>query len=317
MKIGMITDSLGNLSLDEMLRASAELGLEALEFACGNWSSAPHIDLAAMLDSAATRAEFVARIRDHGLTIAALNCSGNPLHPGPQGKQHRQVTEDTIRLASLLGIDRVVMMSGLPGGPGDANPNWIITDWPPECADIQRYQWDDCIIPYWRDLVRFANNLGIGKLCLELHGHQAVYNVQTLLRLRDAVGETVGANYDPSHPLWMGADPIAAVRKLGSAIYYVHAKDTRIEPIPTAIDGVLDARPPNHYADRAWNYITLGYGHGETWWRQFCTALKQVGYDDVLSIEHEDMMLSPMEGMRKSVALLRNVAINLAGGGQP
>ncbi|MDX8468282.1 sugar phosphate isomerase/epimerase [Mesorhizobium sp. VK23B] len=312
MKIGMITDSLGNLSFDEMLRASAELGLETLEFACGNWSSAPHIDLAAMLDNAATRAEFVAKVRDHGLTIAALNCSGNPLHPGPQGKKHRQVTEDTIRLASLMEIDRVVMMSGLPGGPGDANPNWIITDWPPECADIQRYQWDECIIPYWRDLVDFANNLGIGKLCLELHGHQAVYNVQTLLRLRDAVGETVGANYDPSHPLWMGADPIAAVRKLGSAIYYVHAKDTRIEPIPAAIDGVLDARPPNHYADRAWNYITLGYGHGETWWRQFCVALKQVGYDDVLSIEHEDMMLSPMEGMRKSVALLRNVAVNLA-----
>jgi len=312
MKIGMITDSLGNLSFDEMLRASAELGLETLEFACGNWSSAPHIDLAAMLDSAATRAEFVAKVHDHGLTIAALNCSGNPLHPGPQGKQHRQVTEDTIRLASLMGIDRVVMMSGLPGGPGDANPNWIITDWPPECADIQRYQWDDCIIPYWRDLVTFANNLGIGKLCLELHGHQAVYNVQTLFRLRDAVGETVGANYDPSHPIWMGADPIAAVRRLGSAIYYVHAKDTRVEPIPAAIDGVLDARPPNHYAERAWNYITLGYGHGETWWRQFCTALKQVGYDDGLSIEHEDMMLSPMEGMRKSVALLRNVAINLA-----
>ncbi|TGT71580.1 sugar phosphate isomerase/epimerase [bacterium M00.F.Ca.ET.159.01.1.1] len=312
MKIGMITDSLGNLSFDEMLRASAELGLETLEFACGNWSSAPHIDLATMLDSAATRGEFVAKVRDHGLTIAALNCSGNPLHPGPQGEKHRQVTEDTIRLASLMGIDRVVMMSGLPGGPGDANPNWIITDWPPECADIQRYQWDECIIPYWRDLVAFANNLGIGKLCLELHGHQAVYNVQTLFRLREAVGETVGANYDPSHPMWMGADPIAAVRKLGSAIYYVHAKDTRVEPIPAGIDGVLDARPPNHYAERAWNYITLGYGHGETWWRQFCTALKQAGYDDVLSIEHEDMMLSPMEGMRKSVALLRNVAINLA-----
>ena len=312
MKIGMITDSLGNLSFDEMLRASAELGLETLEFACGNWSSAPHIDLAAMLESAATRAEFVAKVRDHGLTIAAFNCSGNPLHPGPQGKNHRQVTEDTIRLASLMGIDRVVMMSGLPGGPGDANPNWIITDWPPECADIQRYQWDDCIIPYWRGLVAFANNLGIRKLCLELHGHQAVYNVQTLLRLRDAVGETVGANYDPSHPMWMGADPIAAVRKLGSAIYYVHAKDTRIEPIPAAVDGTLDARPPNQFAERAWNYITLGYGHGETWWRQFCTALKQAGYDDVLSIEHEDMMLSPMEGMRKSVALLRNVAINLA-----
>ncbi|TJW47940.1 MAG: sugar phosphate isomerase/epimerase, partial [Mesorhizobium sp.] len=108
MKIGMITDSLGNLSFDEMLRTSAELGLETLEFACGNWSSAPHIDLGAMLDSAATRTEFVAKVRDHGLTIAALNCSGNPLHPGPQGKKHHGVTQDTIRLASLMGIERVV-----------------------------------------------------------------------------------------------------------------------------------------------------------------------------------------------------------------
>lgn len=312
MKIGMITDSLGDLPFDEMLAASAELGLQTLEFACGNWSSAPHIDLQAMLASAATRKEFVAKVRDHGLTIAALNCSGNPLHPGPQGQVHHGVTQDTIRLAGLMEIDRVVMMSGLPGGPGDANPNWIITDWPPECLKIQRYQWEERIIPYWRDLVAFSNNLGIYKLCLELHGHQAVYNVQTLFKLRDAVGETVGANYDPSHPLWMGADPIAGIRTLGSAIYYVHAKDTRIEPIAAAIDGTLDPRPPNLYAERAWNYITLGYGHGETWWRQFCTALKQVGYDDVLSIEHEDMMLTPMEGMRKSVALLRNVAINLS-----
>ncbi|KWV41957.1 hypothetical protein AS026_22585 [Rhizobium altiplani] len=312
MKIGMITDSLGGLSFKDMLRASAELGLETLEFACGNWSSAPHINLDAMLESDTTRREFVAAVKDHGMTIAALNCSGNPLHPGAKGAEHHKVTEKTIKLASLLGIDRVVLMSGLPGGPGDANPNWIITDWPPECLEIQKYQWEEKLIPYWRDLVAYSNNLGIHKLCLELHGHQAVYNVHTLIKLRDAVGETVGANYDPSHPMWMGADPIAAVRQLGSAIYYVHAKDTRVEPVPAAIDGVLDPRPGDRYAERTWNYITLGYGHGETWWRQFCTALKQVGYDDVLSIEHEDMMMSPMEGMRKSVELLRNAAINLS-----
>ena len=211
-----------------------------------------------------------------------------------------------------MGIDRVVMMSGLPGGPGDANPNWIVTDWPPECLEILKYQWDEKLIPYWRDLVAYANNLGIRKLCLELHGHQAVYNVHTLFKLRDAVGETVGANYDPSHPMWMNADPLAAVRALGEAIYYVHAKDTRVEPVPAGIDGVLEARPPDRFAERSWNYITLGYGHGETWWRQFCTALKLAGYDDVLSIEHEDMMMSPMEGMRKSVELLRRAAINVA-----
>jgi sugar phosphate isomerase/epimerase len=311
MKIGMITDSLGSLTFEEMLDASAELGLETLEFGCGNWSSAPHIDLDGLLESAAARRDFVAAIRDHGLSIAALNCSGNPLHPGAQGPKHHTVTEKTIRLASLLEVDRVVMMSGLPGGPGDRNPNWIITDWPPECIEIERYQWEEKIIPYWKDLVAFSNNHGISKLCLELHGHQAVYNPTTLLRLRDAVGETVGANYDPSHPMWMGADPIAAVRALGSSIYYVHAKDTRVEPVPVGIDGVLDSRHGSRYAERSWNYITLGYGHGEGWWRHFCTALKQVGYDDVLSIEHEDMMLPPMEGMRKSVTLLRNVAVNL------
>jgi len=310
MKIGMITDSLGALSFDEMLAASSELGLETLEFACGNWSSAPHIDLGAMLASDGARRDFVAKVRGHGLSIAALNCSGNPLHPGAKGAEHHRVTLDTIKLASLVGIDRVVMMSGLPGGPGDANPNWIITDWPPECLDILEYQWKDKLIPYWRDLVAYANNLGIRKLCLELHGHQAVYNVNTLMRLREAVGETVGANYDPSHPMWMNADPLAAVRALGPAIYYVHAKDTRVEPVPAGIDGTLEARAGGRIAERSWNYITLGYGHGETWWRQFCTALKLAGYDDVLSIEHEDMMMSPMDGMRKSVELLRRVAIN-------
>jgi len=127
--------------------------------------------------------------------------------------------------------------------------------------------------------------------------------------LRDAVGETVGANYDPSHPIWMGADPLAAVRALGSAIYYVHAKDTRVAPMLAAVDGILETRPSSNVGDRAWNYVTLGYGHGEVWWRQFCATLRMAGYDDVLSIEHEDSTMSPLEGVRKSVALLKDVII--------
>ena len=311
MKIGMITDSLGNLSFSEMLKAAADLGLETLEFACGNWSSAPHLNLSAMMQSPQTRSEFLAAVRDHGLSISALNCSGNPLHPGPSGVAHHAVTLQTIELAKMLEVDRVVMMSGLPGGPGDANPNWIITDWPPECMEILDYQWNEKIIPYWKELVKFSNNHGIHKLCLELQGHQAVYNVSTLFRLRESVGETVGANYDPSHPMWMNADPLLAVRALGKAIYYVHAKDTRIEPYPAGLDGTLEARAPTRISERSWNYITLGYGHGETWWKQFCTELKLAGYDDVLSIEHEDMMMSPMEGMKKSIQVLRNAAMNM------
>ena len=308
MKIGILTDSLPDLDFNAMLAAAAALKIESLEFACGNWSTAPHIKLDELLESAPSRRNFLAAIRDHGMAVCALNCSGNPLYPGAEGKRQHEITLKTFRLAQLLGIDRIVMMSGLPGGPGDANPNWITTAWPPECATILEYQWTKEVIPYWKNLAKIAAGHGVRQICLELHGCQAVYNPFTLNKLRDVIGPLVGANYDPSHPLWMGADPLASVRALGSAIYHVHAKDTRIEPIPAGIDGLLDTRPSADAAQRSWNYVTLGYGHGEEWWRQFCIALRMAGYDDVLSIEHEDSLLPPLEGVRKSVELLRNVA---------
>ena len=305
MKIGMITDSLPGTDFDTLLATAARLRLDMLEFGCGNWSSAPHLNLDRMLDSDEERRNFKSRLAEHGIGISALNCSGNPVHPGETGKRHDEVTRKTIKLASLMGVDRVVMMSGCPGAKGDSNANWI------EVREILRWQWDEVLIPYWRDLVSHANGLGVRKLCLELHGYQNVYNVRTMLRLRDAVGETVGANFDPSHPMWMGADPLAAARALGDAIYHVHAKDTRVDPVIAGVNGVIETIPGDRFQDRAWNYITLGYGHGELWWREFVAVLAAVGYDDVFSIEHEDPMLPALEGVEKSVAFLRNVLINL------
>ena len=316
MKIGMITDSLPGTGFDTLLEVAARLRLDMLEFGCGNWSSAPHLDLDRMLASESVRRDFRARLADHGIAISALNCSGNPLHPGEQGRRHDEVTRKTIKLASLMNVDRVVMMSGCPGAKGDHNANWITIEWPPETREILRWQWDEVLIPYWRDLVAYANGLGIRKLCLELHGHQNVYNVRTLKRLREAVGETVGANFDPSHLMWMGADPIAAVRALDGAIYHVHAKDTRVDPVIAGVNGVLETTPGDRFQSRAWNYITLGYGHGEQWWREFVAVLAAAGYDDVFSIEHEDPMLPALEGVEKSVAFLRNVLINLPRSGR-
>ena len=310
MKIGMITDSLGGLDFAALIRAAAELGIEMLEFAGGNWSSAPHLKLDALIESETARKDFIGRVRDYGIEISALNCSGNPVHPGEHGRRHDAVTRKTIKLASLMGVDRVVMMSGCPGAKGDSSANWITVEWPPEVREILRWQWEEVLIPYWRELVAYANGLGIRKLCLELHGHQNVYNVRTLLRLRDAVGETVGANFDPSHLMWMGADPLAAVRSLGEAVYHVHAKDTRVDPVIAGVNGVIETTPSDQFRGRAWNYITLGYGHGEHWWRELVAVLAAVGYDDVFSIEHEDPMLPALEGVEKSVAFLGNVLIN-------
>ena len=309
MKIGLVTDSLSHLPLDTMLDMARDAGVSMVEFGCGNWSQAPHLDLDALLASPAARRVFLAKLSGRGLALSALNCSGNPLHPGQSGARHRDVTSKTIRLAGLLGLDRVVMMSGLPGGsPTDTAANWITTAWPPETAAVLAYQWDDVVLPYWSALAAAAQTEGVTRLCLELHGHQAVYNVATLKRLRAAVGPVIGANFDPSHLFWMGADPLAAVRALGDAIYHVHAKDTRIDTANAAVNSAIDTTPMADLAARSWGYVTLGFGHGEAWWREFCIALRLAGYDDVLSIEHEDLLLPPEEGVRRSVAMLRAAA---------
>jgi len=309
MKIGLTTDGLGHLGFEELLETAAEMGIECLEPGTGNWSPAPHISLDRLLEEPAARTELLAKVRDHGLSISALNCSGNQLAPGTTGEQHADVVRKTLRLASLLELDRVVMMSGLPGGPGDANPNWIITAWPPENAEILRWQWQEVAIPYWRDLAAEARNLGVRRIALELHGGQLAYSAETLLQLRDAAGEAVGANLDPSHIFWMGGDPIELVYALGDAIFNVHAKDTRIEPRRAAVNTLLESKPNARVAERSWNYATLGYGHDEGWWRRFVAALRAVGYDDVLSIEHEDYVAGRVEGIRKAVQLLQSVLL--------
>ena len=307
MKIGLVTDSLGHLSFDDLLPTAARSGIEMLEFCCGGWSRAPHLNLDQLLESAPERATFLAKLRDHGFEISALNCSGNQLAPGAQGHSYDLVVRKTFRLAQLLNVNRIVMMSGLPGGPGDQNANWITTAWPPECQDILRYQWEEVAIPYWLNLVRLARQHGVTRICIEQHAHQLVYNTETLLKMRSAVGDLVGANLDPSHMLWMGGNPLRAIREMTGAIYHVHAKDTRIDPRNSEINTLLETKPSDRVNDRSWNYVTLGYGHSEIWWRDFVTLLRQTGYDDVLSIEHEDSSMPPLAGVEKSVSLLKMI----------
>jgi sugar phosphate isomerase/epimerase len=307
MKIGMITESLGYLSFDELLKTASDLGLERLEFSTGNWGSSAHLNLDKMLESKTERKNFLAKLAEHNIKISALNCSGNQLAPGDAGKRHDAVVRKTIKLASLLEVDRVVLMSGLPAAPGDTYPNWITVAWPPETATILKYQWEKVAIPYWKKLASYSKNLGINKLCIEQHGHQLVYNTETLLILRDAVGKTIGVNFDPSHMMWMGGEPLTAIRPLGDAIYHVHAKDTRIDHENRRPNTLLEHKPNAQVSKRSWNYVTLGYGHPESFWRDFVTLLHQVGYDDVLSIEHEDLSMTPLQGVKKSVEFLERI----------
>ena len=310
MKLCAVSESLGHLSFPDAAKVSADLGLAALEIGTGNWCAAPHAKLQSLLESKDERRKFLSIFEQNGLSLAALNCNGNQLHP-VDGERQSKIVYETVQVAELLGADTIVLMSGLPaGGRNDVRPNWITCAWPSENGEILNWQWNEKLLPYWQKLAAFGKEHGIKKFCVEMHGDQLVYNVPTLLKLRREIGPIVGANLDPSHLFWMGADPLAAISALGDAVYHVHAKDTSMNKAVQDLTGRLETIEHGNVKDRSWNYVTLGYGHGEQWWREFCYRLRLNGYDGWLSIEHEDVVLSRMEGMRRSIDLLKRTMID-------
>ena len=306
MKLGFVTDSLGAMSFPEMMDQAERMGVSGVEVNTCGWSTAPHCKMDDLLGKPDAQKAFRAEFDRRGLEIISFNANGNPLHP-TDPKQGEDLKK-TIRLAGEMGIKTVCTISGLPAGSAsDTMPNWVVSSWPPETQEILRYQWDEKLIPFWTDMVGLAKDNGVERIALELHGNQCVYNVPSLLKLRAAVGPVIGANLDPSHLFWMGADPLIAAEVLGEAIYHVHAKDTFLNAPVQATTSLLENGSLMDIPARSWSYITLGFGHGAEWWRQFCYRLKMGGYDGWLSIEHEDVLLNSLEGLEKSVEFLKGV----------
>jgi sugar phosphate isomerase/epimerase len=309
MRLCLNTDGLAHLGFEEMVKTAAAIGIESLEIACGNWSSAPHIDLDGMLESETARKRFMDTIKRNHLVLEALNCSGNQLEPNGTGRQHQSVVEKTFRLAELLDVHNIVMMSGLPGGNAtDTCANWITTCWPMSCQTMLDYQWNEVLIPYWEKTVKEASSCGITSIALENHGAQCVYNAETLLRLREAVGPLVGMNLDPSHHMWMGGDGIEMAMELGAdAIHHVHAKDLRKERHRFAANGGLETKFFDRFNERTWNYVALGYGEDRRWWKEFFSVLSMMGYDGPVSLEIEDKTMEALTAIKKSIAFLHDV----------
>ncbi|HVN82489.1 MAG TPA: sugar phosphate isomerase/epimerase [Terriglobia bacterium] len=310
MKIGFFTDGFLQLPFKEALAMAASLGVQVVEIGTGNFSPAPHCDLDHLLSSSSARQEFLQTLHSHHLELAALNCSGNPIHPNPdQSQRAAELTRKTLQLAGLLGVERVVCMSGCPGTPeGGQYPNWVVASWPEDFLELLEWQWRERVIPFWSEMAESAKAEGVRQLCFELHPGMCVYNVSSFNRLRAAVGPVIAANLDPSHFFFQGMDPLAVIRALGKAIGYVHAKDARVEPYNLAVQGALDMQPGRPVRDLVWAYRTLGYGHGASFWADFVSQLRSVGYDGVLSIEHEDPLMDAEEAIGRAVGLLKGTA---------
>lgn len=309
MKLGVLTVLFQEKPLDEVLAIVKRYGLDAVELGTGNYPGAAHCNPETLLASAGARQSFRQQIEQHGLMISALSCHGNPLHPQRAiAEAAHQTWRQTVLLAEELGVDCINLFSGCPGdSETSVRPNWVTCAWPPDYLETLEWQWNEKLIPYWQEEAAFARAHGVTKIAFEMHPGFMVYNPETLLRLRAAVGPEIGANFDPSHLVWQGIDPVEAIKLLGQAgaLFHVHAKDIYVDRSNVAKNGVLDTKPYGDLLNRSWSFRSVGYGMTEADWKAMISALRMVGYDYVLSIEHEDALASVEEGFAKAVEMLK------------
>ncbi|MBX3087421.1 MAG: sugar phosphate isomerase/epimerase [Cryobacterium sp.] len=316
MKLGVYTAVLHDRPLIDALDVIASLGLSSVEINTGGFLRAPHIPIDSLLSSASAREDYLDLFRERHLELTALNVNGNPLHPNPDvGPVAAEELKRTITLAPLLGVRKIVTMSGLPSSEkGGREPNWIVNPWHSNYSDIRDYQWSEVVEPFWLEIDRLATDSNV-EVCLEMHPHNVVFNPATLIRLVErTASKSIRAELDPSHLFWQGIDPAAAVDFLGELVGNAAAKDTRIND-SVRIHGVLDDRfrkvPPaqsplaldgpytlnDRPRDSSWDFVAVGRGHDISFWTRFLEALEKVDPNMAVNIEHEDAELGQIEGL--------------------
>ncbi len=312
MKIGIFTALFHDRSIEESLDYIADVGIQTVELGGGAYPGNRHLDdmggIKTLLEDESARKKLKHALESRNLQLSAISVHGNPLHPVKSvAEDHHMAFHNAVLLAEKMDVGVVNGFSGSPAGSkGASDPNWVTCAWPDEFRDILNYQWNEVAIPYWKEQNTFLKQHNV-KFAIEAHPGFIVYNPETVIKLREAAGEQIGCNFDPSHFWWQGIDPLAAVRYLGplGAIFHVHAKDTRIDPINSGINGNLDVKSYGAISERSWVFRSVGYGHSQEWWNDFVTTLRMVGYDFTLSIEHEDGMMSTREGLNKALATLK------------
>jgi sugar phosphate isomerase/epimerase len=310
MKVGVFAVLYQSLPVEAALDKLAAMGAEAVEIGTGNYPGDGHCKPGELLADHDAARRFKDAVTSRGLTISALSQHGNPLHPDTgYARTAHDTWRATVRLAELLEIPVVCAFSGCPGDHDGARyPNWVTCPWPDDYLKILDWQWNEKVIPYWTEEARFAGEHGVN-IAFEMHPGFVVYNPESLMRLREACGPRAGANLDPSHLFWQGIDPVETIKQFGRerALFHVHAKDTYLDGANIARNGVLDTKHYGRVVDRSWVFRTVGYGQGEKTWRDIISALRAVNYDYVLSIEHEDSLMSTDEGLQKGIDLLKSI----------
>ncbi len=310
MQLGVMGALFGGMKLEDALDYSRKIGLDAIELPAGGYPGDPW-KLNGIARDKERLKTLKAKIADFGLKVQGIAVHGNPIHPNArQARADHEAHRNAVLLAGEFNTV-VVNFSGCPGGsPADKTPNWVTCAWPPDYEKAAEYQWNRVLIPYWKQENDFAAKYGV-KIAFEAHPGFCVHNPELIVKLRKAAGRQLGANLDPSHFFWQGIDPVEAARYLGEnkCIFHVHAKDCAIDPKNSSVTGNLDTKSYGEIKKRSWIFRTCGYGHGEGFWKPFISMLRLQGYDGVLSIEHEDALMSLAEGLEKAIGFLKPLLI--------
>jgi sugar phosphate isomerase/epimerase len=316
MKVGVFAVLFSQRPFEYVLDYIKEAGCEAVEIGTGGYPGDAHCKPKELLADTQARMRFQDQLVRRGIEVSALSCHGNPIHPNADtAKAHDEIFRDTVRLAAELGVGTVITFSGCPGDSDTAkSPNWITCPWPPDFIETLEWQWNEKVAPYWTDAAAFARQNGV-RVAIELHPGFVAYHTESFWRLREIGGDAIGINFDPSHLFWQGMDPLVCARELGSAIYHVHMKDTWLDQPNIRRNGVLDTKVYTDEVHRSWIFRTVGYGHGQEFWRSLISELRLAGYDGALSIEHEDSLMSVNEGFTKAVTFLKQSVIAEQPGG--
>lgn len=311
MELSVMSPVLNRMRVEEAIQYLSRMGVNSIEMGVGGYPGKAHVDAEDFLTHPEKTKNLKNILEKYNMKLSAVACHGNPVHPVKEiAKGYHDDFVAAMKLAAELGVDTIIGFSGCPGDcESSKNPNWVTCAWPNEYLQILEYQWNEVLIPYWKEAAKLANEIGIRKIAIEMHPGFCVYNPKTLLKLRKAAGPIIGANVDPSHLFWQGIDPCEAIRELEDCVYHFHAKDTKMEPYKIALNGVLDTEAYTNISERSWVFRTVGYGHGAEMWRQIISSLKMIGYDGAISIEHEDGLMSPREGLEKAIAFLKEILI--------
>ena len=308
MKLAVFSPVFSSIALDEALIEVNRLGLDGLELATGGYPGNDHCYSKRLLYDPEGIERLLTAFYEHDLQISALSCHGNPLHPQREkADEFHSVWRSTVLLAEKLGVDTVNCFSGCPGDSSNSRyPNWVTCSWPEDYSEILHWQWEESVIPYWKEEGAFARDHGV-KIAIEMHPGFVVYNTESLLRLRSVAGSNLGCNFDPSHLFWQQADPDTVIRALAdnNALYHVHAKDTAFNKEILSVNGVLEIKGADKVSERAWNFRTVGRGHDEGFWREMISTMKDAGYDGFISIEHEDRLTDSKTGLQEAASVLR------------